>query len=396
MSRWRLAVVAALLVGALAAPAAAQEAFDPELQRAFIEGVRLFEAGDAQEAARVFRAILQRTHSPRVKLELARALFVLKEYKESRVLFREVQLEPDVPWQVRDNVDAFIDRIDDIIGYVRFAFSVVSDSNPRNITSQRDFTVGGVRLTFEPPQDNERVTGMLYGVRAHQPLLPEHRFSAYFTGTYLDYPTAELDRLTIDGGLVKELSGRLAPRIRAGIEAGTFGDRRLYHFPYLGYLQPLYRAPTRQIQADFKLGPVTYPYYSYLDSDYASATISGVQALSQTLLGSLGVSLEDSSARERPYSYYGYTLAPGFAWLITQPALLVRAELALGERRYEDIDPLFGEKRVDRRTRLDVSVRSKQWRFMNFTPVLILSIDRTRSTLPFYSYEKANISIAME
>jgi hypothetical protein len=33
---------------------------------------------------------------------------------------------------------------------------------------------------------------------------------------------------------------------------------------------------------------------------------------------------------------------------------------------------------------------------MNFTPVLILSIDRTRSTLPFYSYEKANISIAME
>ncbi len=100
--------------------------------------------------------------------------------------------------------------------------------------------------------------------------------------------------------------------------------------------------------------------------------------------------------RERPYSYYGYTLSPGFAWLITQPALLVRAELALGERRYEDIDPLFGEKRVDRRTRLDVSVRSKQWRFMNFTPVLVLSIDRTRSSLPFYSYEKANISIAME
>ena len=396
MRRWWLALIAWALASALCAPALAQEAFDPELQRAFIEGVRLFEAGDAQEAARIFRAILQRTNSPRVKLELARALFVLKEYKESRVLFREVQLEPDVPWQVRDNIDAFIDRIDDIIGYVRFAFSVVSDSNPRNITSQRDFTVGGVRLTFEPPEDNERVTGMLYGVRVHQPLLPESRFSAYFTGTYLDYPTAELDRLTIDGGVVKELSGRLAPRIRAGIEAGTFGDRRLYHFPYVGYLQPLHREPTRQIQADFKLGPVTYPYYAYLDSDYVTATVSGVQALSQTLLASLGVSLEDSRARERPYSYYGYTLSPGFAWLITQPALLVRAELALGERRYEDIDPLFGEKRVDRRTRLDVSVRSKQWRFMNFTPVLILSIDRTRSTLPFYSYEKANISIAME
>ena len=146
-------------------------------------------------------------------------------------------------------------------------------------------------------------------MQAYQPILPESAFAAYLTGSYLDYPTAELDRLTLDAGVVKELAGEGGPRIRAGIEAGTFGDRRLYDFPYLGYLQPLLR---------------------------------------------------------------------------------------VGRRRYGAVDPLFGEERVDRRTRIDFSVRSKQWRWMNFVPAVVLSVDKTRSNIGFYSYEKANVSLVME
>jgi hypothetical protein len=111
---------------------------------------------------------------------------------------------------------------------------------------------------------------------------------------------------------------------------------------------------------------------------------------------SLGGTLEDSSAREKPYSYYGATVAPGIHWLWTHPALLVRVELGIGERRYGDIDPLFGEERRDRRLRLDFSVRSKQWRWMNFTPVVIVSADRNDSNIEFYSYEKVNLSVAFE
>jgi hypothetical protein len=41
-------------------------------------------------------------------------------------------------------------------------------------------------------------------------------------------------------------------------------------------------------------------------------------------------------------------------------------------------------------------VRSKQWRWMNFTPALVVSLDRTRSNIGFYSYDKVNVSIALE
>ena len=361
MMCWRRGVLVAAVACFIAGPALGQAAHDPEIQRAFVEGARLLQAGDYEAAASAFRELLKRTNSPRVKLELARTLFLSKRYRESRALFREVQLEPEIPWQVRDNIDGFIRTIDDIVGYVKFSASLVSDSNPRNITSQREFAIGGFRLTFQPPADNEKVTGLRYAVQAFRPLHEESGLTAYFTGSYLDYPTSALDRLTVDGGLAKELAGMDGPRLRAGVEAGTFGDKRLYEFPYLGYLQPLSRSPVHQVHAELKVGQVNFRHFGYLDADYASATLAGFRAVSQTVGLYLGGTVEDSRAREKAYSYYGATLAPGIAWLVTVPALLLKAELGLGRRRYADIDPLFGEERDDRRTRLELSARSKQW-----------------------------------
>lgn len=394
MKRWRQACLAAALC--LAAGAVRAQAHDPEVQRAFAEGARLLQAGEYAAAERVFRALVQQTDSPRLKLELARALYHLGRHAEARALFREVQLEPDIPWQVRDNIERFTQSIDNILGYARFSVSLVSDSNPRNITSEREFTIGGVRLTFQPPEDNKRVSGLHYGVQAYRPLLAQRRVAGYLNGSYLDYPASGLDRLTLDGGLAKGFGGEHGPRLRAGVEAGSFGDKRLYDFPYVGYLQPLARAPSQNLSAEFKAGRVNFPHFAHLDADYASATLSAFKVLSQTVAVSLGGTLEDSRAREAPYSYDGVSVAPGIAWLITEPALLLRAELAYGVRRYGAIDPLFGEERLDRRRRLDLSVRSKQWRWRNLSPALIISVDRTRSNIPFYTYEKLNFSIAVE
>ena len=43
-----------------------------------------------------------------------------------------------------------------------------------------------------------------------------------------------LDRLTMDMGVVKGLDAAGRVSARAGIEAGTFNDRLLYQFPYIG------------------------------------------------------------------------------------------------------------------------------------------------------------------
>ena len=82
-----------------------------ELGRADVAGTP---PGDYEGAARIFRALAQKTDSPRIRLELARALFFLRQYEESRTLFREVALEPELPWRVRDNIEGFLRAIDDV------------------------------------------------------------------------------------------------------------------------------------------------------------------------------------------------------------------------------------------------------------------------------------------
>src|ERR1041384_3074127 len=150
MEAWRRKLLVAALSIAFVAPLRAQQP-DPEIQRAFIEGAQRLEAGDFESAARIFRELTQKTDRPRVRLELARALFYLKQSRESRRLFKAVLLEPELPWRVHDNIEAFLRSIDEVDGYARFALSVVSDSNPRNITQERQFTIGGGGAALRPP-----------------------------------------------------------------------------------------------------------------------------------------------------------------------------------------------------------------------------------------------------
>jgi outer membrane protein len=390
---WRTAFLAGI---ALLSCSAIAEAPSREIQRAFIEGGRLLQAGDYAAAERIFRELLRKTSSSRIKLELARTLFYEKRYREARAIFKEVQLEPEIPWQVRDNIDTFIRQIDNIVGYVKGSVAVISDTNPENITSQREFSIGGIRLTFQPPAENKKVTGLRYLVDAFQPIWQEGRLSSYLTGAYIDYPGEALDRLTVDMGLTKGLDRDGRSALRAGVEWGTFAGRQLYNFPYVAGLDVLSQSSSYRITGEAKAGRVSFPYYRYLDADYLSLTVSGVRALSATTAASLSATAEGSSAREKPYSYTGLTLVPGFAWLLSEPALLVKTNASFSDRHYGAIDPLFGKQRADRKTWAEVTVRSKAWRLFNFTPLLVFSVERNRSNIDYYTYRKANFSIGLE
>lgn len=391
----RLAGWLVVAIGLLGTPALAQVS-DPEIQRAFTEGGRLLQARDYVAAERIFRELLRKTNSPRIKLELARALFYEKRYREARAIFKEVQLEPEIPWQVRDNIDTFIRQIDNIVGYVRGAVSVISDTNPENITSQREFSIGGIRLTFQPPAENKKVTGLRYLVDAFQPIWQEGRLSSYLTGAYIDYPGEALDRLTVDMGLTKGLDQDGRTALKAGLEWGTFAGKQLYTFPYAAWLDVLSQSSSSRVMSQVKMGRVSFPYYTYLDANYLSLTASGIRTLSTTTAASLSATAEGSSAREKPYSYTGLTVVPGFAWLLSEPALLVRTNASIGDRHYAAIDPLFGQQRVDRKTWGEVTIRSKAWRLFNFSPLLLLSVERNRSNIGYYTYKKANFSVGLE
>ncbi len=357
--------------------------------------MRLLDARDYPAAISRLRALLKTSDTARIRLELARALFYQQYYREGRALFREVLLDPETPWRVRDNIEAFLRDIDNIEGYLRVAASVVRDSNPRNISSQREFTIGGFRLTYVPPADNKPVTGLRYTAQAFQPVSQAARVGVYLTGSYLDYPGISLDRVTIDTGLSKGVLEGLASA-KIGVEAGTFGNKRLYEFPYVAAEYAFARSPSQQLIGGLKLGKVKFPDFGYLDARYASATLSAQKTIPERTLVSARGTVERSDTYEPPYSYDGVALGLGLTHLFSLRPILLAGSLALARRRYQAVDPFFGEQRFDRKTNLEFVVQNKEWRWRNLKPALVFGTEQNRSNIDFFSYRKANISIAIE
>ena len=181
-----------LLLGALAA-----RADEDALQRAFAEGMQAQQAGELSRAESIFRGMLESTDSPRVKLELARTLFLQGKYPEAKRLFKDVSLRDETPWRVRDNIALFVREIEERTGYLKFGFTAVSDSNPGNVARQKEFSIGDLRVT--PTEAPKKMSGLRYSAQGWLPLAAIGS-SGYATASYVDYPEQDFDRLTVDAG----------------------------------------------------------------------------------------------------------------------------------------------------------------------------------------------------
>jgi hypothetical protein len=337
--------------------------------------------------------MLERTESPRVRLELARALYLQGEFAEAKTLFREVALQPETPWRVRDNIGYFVRDIEERTGYLKLGVTFISDSNPQNLAEQKEFAIGGLRVT--PTTAPKKVHGLRYSARGWLPVEPLGA-AGYLSAAYSDYPGEEVDRLTLDFGAVKNLvaSGRV--RAKPGIEFGTFAGARLYRFPYLAIDAVLADSASARTTGEVKLGKSTFRDFSYLDADHASAVLSARKLWSESATLSSSLMLERSDARERPYSYYGWDLGAGVDTFWPRWTFMVGARASIGERKYEEADPLFGLTREDEKRRLEVSIGNKRWRWRDQYISLVASVERNHSTLGFYSYRKANVSLVIE
>ncbi len=386
--------LALCLAAALAAGAACAQPQDDPAQRAFVEGMRLLEAGKLAQAERIFRELLERSDSPRVKLELARTLFLQAKYKAAKALFKEVLTQSDTPWRVRDNIANFVRLIEDRTGYLKFGLSLVSDSNPRNLAEQKEMAIGNLRVT--PTEAPKKVTGLRYAARGWKPIGKRFHAAAYFSASYADFEGGEIDRGTAEFGVLRDLSKNGRVRGKAGLEIGTYGGQLVYRFPYLGLDAVLVEDGPVRIAGEFKLGKITVRDLSYLDATYLSAAVSARKSLSDNVVVALSGTGERAQAKERAYSYRGGDLGASIDTFWPRSTMLIGARASLGTRRYAATDPFFGARRVEKKHRLDISVGNKRWRWRDRYLSMVASLERNHSSIAYYSYRKFNLSAVVE
>ena len=56
----------------------------------------------------------------------------------------------------------------------------------------------------------------------------------------------------------------------------------------------------------------------------------------------------------------------------------------------------FGRRREDEKTRVEVTVGNKKWRWRDNYVALVASLEENRSNIGFFDYQKTNLSVVIE
>ena len=362
----------------------------------FLDGLDALRTGRPARAAVIFEDLLEATGSPRVKLELARALFLIKDYERSERLFREVLALPDLPWRVGENIRVYLDEIDMATGYIRFAIGLVSDSNPRNFTNAREVMIGGQRLTVVPPEDNRDVYGARLSVRGYRPLDDARTTSAFFTASYSDFPGYTFDRLTGDVGISHTIPALPWLKTKAGFEGARLDGHTLYRLPYIGALAATAPSEGYRLMGEFKFGRLQVPQMPHLDAH--SLFLIGKLAFPPALglAFSNEVTLEKADTAADPYSYRGGSVGGTMVWPSETWDTRFTLYGSAGVRNYQGMDPFFGDRRQDERYVASLDVLRPSLRINGYRPQLGIVYERSESTIDFYSFSKVGLRLQFE
>jgi len=105
-------------------------------------GLHETQQGNYPTTIKIFSSLAREAPSPRIQLELARALFLDRRYQESAEVFNDILARPDIPWTVQENIRAYLEAIDLIRRGIRSAASAASGRR-----SERRGVDAGVRVS---------------------------------------------------------------------------------------------------------------------------------------------------------------------------------------------------------------------------------------------------------
>lgn len=365
---------------------------DP-IQILFQIGVYELAKGNYSSAIEIFEAIRKKTNEPRVQLELARALFLDHRYREAEKEFQGVLQQPDIPWSVQENIRSYLEEIDSVFGFIKFRFSLVSDSNPRNFTDSRQVQIGGQPLKIVPPDDNKEIIGVRYSANGAKALTEDGSLMGYLNASYSDFESSIFDRWSADLGLFLTFRSLPKVKIRAGIEESYYANRHLYEFPYLGFIltpQPVYQF---RMNSELKIGRLRVPSARHLDAMNLSLTTKLTKPLTKETHSSGDIYLEKSISDEDAYSYYGGSVGLGLSFSIVRNWNL-KSFVSVGRRLYEANDPFFGDTRRDTRYWVGITITKGDFKVFGYTPEMVVSYEENRSNLAFYSYDKLGLVLS--
>jgi len=368
---------------------------NPELQVLFLSGALYFLKGRYSDAAEEFRLMLARDPTlVRPRLELARALFMAREYNAARYHFEQVLASP-LPEMVRINVLNYLTLIRERVPSFTFSFDIVADSNPKQATSSSIVEIGGLLYQLNQNALAQRATGVLLTAAGKVPLPSD---PSWFVRGYVenyDYPGGELDQ-----GYGQLLAGKHIDLGAHGLdfEGGAHLARYSGHTLYQG---ATWRASdfirlgqTVALNVALEARDLRYEDFPFLSGWQYVGNVEVRHAITPASSIFGGLTYVRGLAAEDPYAYTGYGINVRYTHEL-KGGWIGSVFYQYSWYGFDGVDPFFGAVRVDNDNRFELSITNRYLSYKGFAPRLTVGSDDRRSNLELYSYRRTYVRVGV-
>jgi hypothetical protein len=383
-----MALLTAVLLAISPAPAAAAEDVAAN-QAAFENAMRAMQGGNLPLAILLLDGLSQRTNAPRVRLELARALFLNGEYREARRELLKVYRR-DLPYPVRRSINVFLDDIDQRIGYLRPKVALAYDSNPTHAAPSGVYDILGAPLTYVSSAKGS--ASLSYRVDALQPIARRGAEQWQLVGA-IDGTVFEQSDANRYGSELGLRYVQLDRRVHVTLGwRGTQNQAQRTSSPYVEYERRVTPARDRQITLAASAEVNRFPGQPYLRGQTARVAVAYARDLGMNTTGQVaaGGSLSTISDPQWPKrtAFGQVTLIRS----VPKANLNLIASAGAAHISYDGRDLFFGKVRSDRSTRVEVALYHARPVFGLF-PGVVASYEARRSNIEFYGYDRAGLAM---
>jgi hypothetical protein len=344
--------------------------------------------GDLDTAIAILDDLSRQTDAPRIRLELARALFLHGDYRRSKAQFLDVYRR-DLPYPVRRSINLFLDDIDQRIGFVQPQFGLVVDSNPSRSGASGTYQVLGAPLDYQ--SNAEPAVGVSYRIDALHPLRRGRKTQWQAVGSLngveisprgAAYVAASVgvryDQLARGSRTTLGWRGYETDSLRAGA-------------PFVEYYRRTRQGRGGQLTLQASAELNRFPGRAALNGATARGFVGYARDLGPDTSGQAGLGgsvsdIKDSLVPRR--TLFGQV---GVSRRLPRAKANLVASVAVGGSSYGARDFIFGERRRDVDARLDLALYTARpvW---GFFPGVALSYDHHVSNIAFYGYDQGGLS----
>ncbi|AIT81968.1 hypothetical protein JI59_20645 (plasmid) [Novosphingobium pentaromativorans US6-1] len=364
----------------------------------FLKGMVALTRRDYREAINRFRVILiDHPDAVRVRLELARAFFMDKDYANADRQFRLTRAGK-LPRDVLANIDAYLFAIRQSKEWsYSVNLSLAPDTNINAGPTAREVTLYG--LPFELSDDARHRSGIGLAADLSVEWAPRiarnARLRMGFNGQRREYSGSRFDDMTLG----TYIGPRFVSRKWDISLLGTGFQRWYAGSPYARSAGTRvdathYLSPTFVLSASASAQWLDHQRVPAMSGPILSFGVSAFHPLnsSSALTAKIGINRQD--ARDAAYSNWSGYAALGY-YRDLPAGFSIYIEPSLAFARYDKAVPAIGLKRSDRTLSGQVTLLNRHIVLSRFTPRLSYTFTKQDSNVPLYRFTRSRIEIGL-